>query len=133
MTVVDASAIIDLLAPPDRARREFVIAQLPEPGEPWLAPDVLPFEVFAVIRRHLLRGVLASNLATVALRRLRMLPVELVPTLSLLDQAWSLRERFSAGDALYAALALRAGEPLLTSDLRLAAAASDTGIDVHRP
>jgi predicted nucleic acid-binding protein len=133
MTIIDASAIVDLLAPPDEIRRDFLLAQLPEPGEPWLAPDILPFEVFSVVRRHVLRGMLASNLAATALRRLRALPIELVPTPSLLVAAWGLRERFSAGDSLYAALAIRAGEPLLTSDMRLARAASDTGIDVHTP
>jgi predicted nucleic acid-binding protein len=133
MTVIDASAIIDLLAPPDLARRDFLIAQLPEPGEPWLAPDILPFEVFSVVRRHLLRRVLASNLAAAALRRLLALPIEFVPTPSLLDAAWPLRDRFSAGDSVYAALAMRAGEPLLTSGMRLARAAADTGIDVRKP
>jgi predicted nucleic acid-binding protein len=133
MTVIDASAIVDLLAPPDIKRRDFVVAEIPEPGEPWLAPDVLPFEVFSVIRRHLLRGVLAASLAAIAFRRLRVLPIEFVPTLSLLDPAWALRDRFSAGDSLYAALAIRAGEPLLTSDMRLARAASDAGIDVRKP
>lgn len=133
MTVVDASAIVDLLAPPDVARRDFLVAQVPEPGEPWLAPDILPFEVFSVVRRHVLRGMLAGNLAAAALRRLRALPIEFVPTPSLLDAAWTLRARFSAGDSLYAALAIRAGEPLLTSDMRLARAASDTGIDVRKP
>lgn len=133
MTVVDASAIVDLLVPPDVRRRDFLLAQLPEPAEPWLAPDILPFEVFSAIRRHMFRGVLVSNLVGAALRRLRALPIEFVPTPSLLDAAWSLRERFSAADSLYAALAIRAGEPLLTSDMRLARAANDTGIDVHTP
>jgi predicted nucleic acid-binding protein len=133
MTVVDASAIVDLLVPPDLRRRDFLLAQLPEPAEPWLAPDILPFEVFSAVRRYMLRGVLANNLAAAAIRRLRALPIEFVPTPSLLDAAWTLRERFSAGDSLYAALAIRASEPLLTSDMRLARAASDTGIHVHTP
>jgi predicted nucleic acid-binding protein len=131
MTVVDASAVVDLLAPPDAARRDFLVSQLPEPGEPWLAPDILPFEVFSVVRRHVLRGMLVINVATEALRRLRALPIEFVSTPGLLDAAWALRDRFSAGDSLYAALAMRAGEPLLTSDLRLARAASSTGIAVR--
>jgi predicted nucleic acid-binding protein len=133
MTVVDASAIVDLLVPPDRARRDFVIAELPDPGAPWLAPDILAFEVFSVIRRYSLRQALASDLAATVLRRLQTLPIESVPTPSLLDGAWLLRDRFSAADALYAALALRAGEPLLTSDMRLARAAEDTGIEVRTP
>jgi len=110
-----------------------VIAELPDPGAPWLAPDILPFEVFSAIRRHAIRRVLASSLAETALRRLRTLPIEFVPTPSLLDAAWPLRERFSAADALYTALALRAGEPLLTSDMRLARAAAATGVEVRKP
>jgi predicted nucleic acid-binding protein len=133
MTVIDASAIVDLLIPPDIARRDHLIAQIPEPGEPWLAPDVLPFEVLSVLRRHVLRGMLASHLATAALRRLLALPIEFVPTSSLLEAAWPLRERFSAGDSLYAALAIRAEEPLLTSDMRFARAAAGTGIDIRNP
>jgi predicted nucleic acid-binding protein len=133
MTVVDASAIVDLLAPPDLARRDFLLRQLPEPSEPWLAPDILPFEVFSVIRRHVLRGMLASSLAATALKRLLALPIEFVPTPSLIDAAWALRDRFSAGDSLYAVLALRASEPLLTTDMRLARAAVDTGIEVRKP
>jgi hypothetical protein len=42
-----------------------------------------------------------------------------------------LRDRFSAADSLYVALAIRAGEPLLTSDMRLARAATHTGIEVR--
>ncbi|HYM46096.1 MAG TPA: type II toxin-antitoxin system VapC family toxin [Solirubrobacteraceae bacterium] len=133
MTVVDASAIVDLLAPPDLARRDYLVTQLPEPSEPWLAPDILSFEVFSVIRRHALRGVLAGPLAAAALKRLRELPIEFVPTPTLLDSAWALRDRFSAGDSLYAVLAIRAGEPLLTTDMRLARAAVDTGIEVREP
>jgi predicted nucleic acid-binding protein len=133
MTIVDASAIVDLLAPPDLTRRDFLLAQLPEPAQPWLAPDILPFEVFSVIRRHVLRRVLADTLAVTALKRLPALPIELVPTPGLLDAAWTLRDRFSAADSLYVTLAIRAGEPLLTSDRRLARAATHTGIEVHAP
>lgn len=133
MTIVDASAIVDLLVPPDRERRDFMIGQLPETGLAWLAPDLLPFEVFAAIRRHLLRGVLGEAFATAALGRLLALPIDLMPTPSLLGEAWRLRDRFAAADSLYAALAMRAREPLLTSDGRLARAAAGIGIDVVAP
>jgi predicted nucleic acid-binding protein len=133
MTIVDASAIVDLLAPPDLARRDFLLARLPEPAQPWLAPDILPFEVFSVIRRHVLRQALTETLASAALKRLLALPIESVPTPSLVEAAWALRDRFSAADSLYAALAIRAGEPLLTSDMRLARAAEHAGIEVHKP
>ncbi|MGH2847640.1 MAG: type II toxin-antitoxin system VapC family toxin, partial [Thermoleophilaceae bacterium] len=85
MTIVDASAIVDLLAPPDPARRDFLVRQLPEPAAPWLAPDILLFEVFAVIRRHVLRAVISEANGGHALRRLLRLPIELVPSASLLS------------------------------------------------
>ena len=133
MTVVDASAIVDLLVPPDATRRDLLIAELPEPAAPWLAPDILMFEVFAVLRRHSLRGLLSEAAAGRGLQRLQRLPIELMPTASLLGAAWSLRDNFSAADALYAALALRAAEPLLTTDLRLAHAATAAGVEVRSP
>jgi predicted nucleic acid-binding protein len=133
VTVVDASAVVDLLVPPDVARRDFLIAQLPEPAAPWLAPDVLLFEVFAVIRRHVLRRVLAESAAATALRRLRRLPIELVPTTGVIGAAWLLRDRFAAADSLYAAVALGSSDRLLTTDLRLARAARDAGIEALVP
>jgi predicted nucleic acid-binding protein len=133
VTVVDASAVVDLLLPPEAARREFLIGELPDPAAPWLAPDILPFEVFAVVRRHRLRDAISLATADRALDRLRRLPIELIPTLALIDGAWRLRDRCGAGDSLYAALALRASEPLLTTDGRLAAAAGATGIAVRSP
>jgi predicted nucleic acid-binding protein len=133
VTIVDASAIIDLLAPPDLARRDFLVLQLPDPAAPWLAPDILVFEVFAVVRRHVLRGAMPDTDGGRALQRLLRLPIELVPAASLLSAAWPLRDRFSAADSLYAALALRAAEPLLTTDVRLARAATSAGIEARTP
>jgi len=133
VTVIDASAVVDLLAPPDVTRRDFLIAHLPEPAVPWVAPDILMFEVFAVLRRRLLRGVISSAAAGRGLQRLRRLPIELIPTAVLLPAAWALRENFSAADSLYAALALRSAEPLLTTDRRLANAAAGHGVEIHAP
>lgn len=133
MTVVDASAIVDLLVPSDVGGRDRLIGELPDPATPWLAPDILMFEVFAVIRRHLLRGVLSEAAARRGLQRLRRLPIELVPTAGLLAAAWDLRENLSAADSLYAALALAAAEPLLTTDARLARAADAAGVSVVVP
>ncbi len=131
MTVVDASAIIDLLVPPDLARRDKLIAELPEASDPWLAPDILTFEVFAVMRRHVLRGALTPAAAWRRLERLDRLPIELMPTWPLLPDAWALRENLAAADALYTALALRADRALLTSDRRLARAAGAAGVVVR--
>jgi len=133
MTVVDASAVVDLLVPPDAARRDWLIDSLPESSDPWLAPDILTFEVFAVMRRHALRGALLPAAAWQRLQRLGRLPIDMLPTWPLLSDAWALRDNLSAADSLYAALALRSGRPLLTSDLRLARAAEGAGIEVRVP
>jgi len=133
VTVVDASAVVDLLLPPDVARRDFLVAQLPEPAAPWLAPDVLLFEVFAVIRRHVLRRVVSEAAAATSLDRLRRLPIELVPTAGLIGPAWLLRDRFGAADSLYAAVALASRDGVLTTDLRFARTARDTGIETIVP
>jgi predicted nucleic acid-binding protein len=131
MTVIDASAVVDLLAPPNRARQAALVREFPDPRTPWLAPDVLPFEVFAAFRRRSLKGLIAEPAARLALERLAQMPLELVPTMGLLPSAWVLRDGFGAADALYAALALRAGEPLLTTDTRLANAAGAAGVTVR--
>ncbi len=125
--------MVDLLAPSDVALRDRLFAELPDPAAPWLAPDIIYFEVFAVLRRHVLRGMLSGAAAGDSLQRLRRLPIETVPSASLLSAAWSLRDNFSAADSLYAALAQRAAEPLLTTDLRLARAAVAAGVEVHAP
>ncbi len=91
------------------------------------------FEVFAVLRRHALRRALSNVAAELALQRLRRLPIELIPTAGLISSAWSLRDNLSAADSLYAALAIGAAEALLTTDGRLARAASSAGIEVLAP
>jgi predicted nucleic acid-binding protein len=131
MTVVDASAIIDLLVPTDPVRHDAIAQSLPQPAAPWLAPDILPFEVFSVVRRHVQRGKLPEELANRALRRLADLPIELIPTRSLIRPAWAQISRYSASTALYATLALRAKEPLLTTDPQLADEAREAGVEVH--
>jgi len=133
VTVVDASAVVDLLVPPDARRRDWLINALPEPSDPWLAPDILTFEVFAVLRRHANRGVLHPTAAWQRLQRFGRLPIELLPTWPLMADAWKLRDNVSAGDSLYVVLAQRSGRPLLTSDRRLAAAAGAAGVEAIVP
>lgn len=128
MTVVDASAVVELLVPSPTTNRDALLEALPEPGRPWLAPEIVVFEVFAVIRRHRLREKLTGPAAGQALHRLTRLPIELFPSGGLIGPAWRLRHNFGAADSLYVALAVQTAGTLLTADARLARAAQAAGV-----
>lgn len=119
MTVLDTSGAIDFLLA-DGAAAE-VQALLEREGV-LAAPDLLVFEVLAVLRRDVRRGVLAAERARAALDDLADLSIEIFPTLPLRSRAWELRENLTAADAIFAALAERLGEPLATKDRGFAAA-----------
>ncbi|MHB1854016.1 MAG: hypothetical protein ACYCS2_03030 [Acidimicrobiales bacterium] len=55
-----------------------------------------------------------------ALNRILTLATLRVSTKSLLPDAWQLRANLTIGDAIYVALARRAGAPLMTADRALA-------------
>jgi predicted nucleic acid-binding protein len=120
VTVVDTSAVIDFLLW-ERAAED-VEAILAREGEV-AAPDLLVFEVLAVLRRHVRRGSLAAERAGAAVEDLGDLPVQMYPTLPLRERAWELRENLTAADALFVALAERLDEPLATKDRGLASSA----------
>jgi predicted nucleic acid-binding protein len=122
VTVVDSSAVVDYLLGIG-AERE--VRRLVTSGELLAAPDVIVFEVLAVVRRHAQRGTLAPERARSAVDDLGDLPLELFPSLALRGRAWELRENLTIGDGLFAALAEQLGEPLMTKDSRLAATARD--------
>lgn len=120
MTVLDTSAAIDFLlggaaaaAVEDLMRSEGALA----------APDILVFEVLAVLRREAGRKTLSSERAAGAIDDLGDLPMDLFPSLPLCRRAWELRENLTAADALFVALAEALAEPLATKDSGLAAAA----------
>lgn len=120
MTVVDTSAVIDyLLGEPLATDLEAVLTT----EGVIAAPDVLVFEVLAVLRRQALAGVVAADRAQAAVDDLGDLSVELYPVMPLSSRAWELRQNFTIADALFIALAERLGEPFMTKDHALASAA----------
>ncbi|WP_200940589.1 type II toxin-antitoxin system VapC family toxin [Cellulomonas sp. Leaf334] len=120
MTVVlDASAALALLIDPGPAGEQ-VAARLD--GASVVAPDLLPYEVTNVLRRHRNTGRLSEAEAQLALDGLRSLSVELWPHAVLADRVWSLGGNLSAYDAAYVALAERLDAVLLTADARIAGA-----------
>ena len=120
MTVLDTSAAIDYLLGDDAARQ---VQALLRDGGPAAAPDLLVFEVLAVLRRDVSRHILAPERARGAIEDLGDLPIELFGTLPLRQRAWELRENLTAADAIFAALAEYLGERLATKDRGLASAA----------
>ncbi len=128
MTVLDTSAAIDyLLADGVAAQVQALLVE----GGPAAAPDLLVFEVIAVLRRDAARGELSDGRARAVVADLGDLAVELFPTLPLRQRAFELRHNLTAADALFVALAEQLGESLVTKDRALANAAREhTGIDV---
>lgn len=120
MTVIDSSGVIDFLVGAEAAGEVEALLEL---EGALAAPDVMVFEVIAVLRRDVLRGSLDSDRALGAVEDLGDLSVDLFPSLSLRDRAWALRENLTAADALFVALAEALGEPFATKDGPLAAAA----------
>jgi predicted nucleic acid-binding protein len=117
--VLDASAAVDLLLGTERgAGVGRVLGSLSEAH----APELIDPEVLAVIRRWTLRGWLAVETGERAVGELGELAVVRHSHAALRRRAWELRDRCSAYDACYVALAEVLGAQLLTTDARLARA-----------
>jgi predicted nucleic acid-binding protein len=120
VTVLDTSVVIDYLLGAEAAD---AAAELLASTAPAAAPDLLVFEVLAVLRREVGRGALIESRARSALDDLGDLAIELFPTLPLRERAFDLRANFTAADGLFVALAEQLAEPLATKDRALASAA----------
>ena len=128
MSVLDTSAAVDFLLGQEVSD---AVEEVLQGDQEAAAPDLLVFEVLAVLRRHAAQGVIPSERAEAAVADLGDLPIELFPTMPLRGRAWELRENITAGDAMFVALAERIGAPLVTKDRGLARAARrHAGIEV---
>ena len=90
-----------------------------------VAPDLLNSEVLHAVRRLERAGAIDHGGADDAARQLELLPIFRYPTTALTERAWSLRQYFTAYDAMYVALAEALETSLVTADARLARAARD--------
>jgi predicted nucleic acid-binding protein len=116
--VLYTAAVVDFLLGTGVA--EQVEALMADEGE-LAAPDLLAFEVLAVLRRETLRGTIAEGRAAGAIEDLGDLPIELFPSLPLRGRAWELRHNLTAADALFVALAEQLRESLASKDGALVA------------
>jgi predicted nucleic acid-binding protein len=88
-----------------------------------IVPVHFDAEVFAAIRKFLLRGSINIDEAQLALFLLRGIRVRRAAIKPLIAEAFTIRDRFSPYDAFYAIVARLSEATLLTSDRGLARAA----------
>jgi predicted nucleic acid-binding protein len=114
--VIDASAVVDLVARTPRASA--VGARLR--GSVWHAPAHLDAEVLSALGRLERAGKLTAGEAADSLLLRSEIPIKRHPTTPLLLGAWTLRPAVRLVDGLCAELARQLGLPLITTDQRLA-------------
>ena len=129
MIVLDASATFDLLADVGDDGR-WVDDQIASERE-WHTPEIVDPEVLQALRRRMARGEISSDEAEEIVESLVTAPLARYPHLPLVARAWELRGQLTAYDAMYVALAEALGATLVTTDRRLARAA--TTVDVAAP
>ena len=117
--VIDAAVIVDFLLDVS-ADADVVRNRLTREAAPWAAPELMDAEVAHVIRRHVLRGKLASAAGESALADLLTMPIERHSHLPLVQRAFELRDNATIYDALYLTLAEILDTTLLTRDAGLA-------------
>jgi predicted nucleic acid-binding protein len=122
--VADASAIGDVLLDNHHA---LSIRSVLAGHSTIHVPEHFHVELVSMLRSHALRGELGELRRAQALSDLRELRVVRYSVVELLDAVWELRDRLSAYDAAYLALARELGLSLLTSDAGLAQAARAEG------
>lgn len=123
MIVVDASFVVDVLSV-DPTRSGFRDRLLAAPW-PVFAPHLLDVDVAAVIRRLALQGTIDAERGFDALEDLAALPVTRCAHAPLLLRGFEMRDRVTACDALYVALAEALEATLWTCDTRLARSVED--------
>jgi predicted nucleic acid-binding protein len=106
---------------------------LPPRAVPWVPDGLFYAEVMSVLRRWELRSTLSSSNVAAAFQRLVGWRLRRATVTSLATDAWSMRHNLTFTDACYVALARRLDAPLLTSDMRLAAAPNLPVQVLHAP
>ena len=119
--VLDSSACLDLVLDTEQGR--LLHPLLLDPDPPLIAPGLLWVEVARVLRAKTQDGALSRLRADAALADLLDLGVQEIEVEPVLVRAWQWRENFTIDDAMFTALAEASGQPILTTDLRLANAA----------
>lgn len=127
--VVDASVIVDSLAPSEYTRdAERFIG-----GLRWadpivlMAPDLIFLEAANAFRKMSSQRELSRAGANQAVMALQQMPIAAVPCASVLEDAWKLSGNVTTYDGTYIALAKGLDVPFITADRRASRAASRIG------
>jgi predicted nucleic acid-binding protein len=128
LIVVDTSAVVAaLLADPPDAR----LGERMTSGGSLHAPHLIDVEFIAAVRRMAARRLLSNERAEDARRDYADLTIVRYPHVALADRMWSLREKVSAYDGAFVALAEILDVPLITADRRLGRASGhDARVEV---
>ncbi len=121
--VVDSSAVVAALTS-ERSDGEWSREAMR--GETLMAPSHLHVEVSNVLRRSVLAGHLARDLAALVHDELVQMRIGTVAFETLAGRVWALHPSVTAYDAAYVALAEELDAPLVTLDRRLARADGPT-------
>jgi predicted nucleic acid-binding protein len=116
--IVDASAFVELLLNTPKAAQ--VRSALGD--RPMHAPDFMAVEVTSVIRKFERTKALSVQRCEEAIADLSDAPVRWLKVSNLSGDCWQMRNNISTYDGFYVALANELAMPLVTADLRLAAA-----------
>jgi predicted nucleic acid-binding protein len=122
--VADASAIVELLLAGERAD---AVRSALAPHTEIHVPEHFHVEVISALRRYSIRKELGELRAAQALSALSDLRAITYPVMEMLDKIWELRDKLTAYDAAYLALAERLDIGLITLDDGLAKAAAGAG------
>ena len=120
MTVLDASALVELLVGTEAGRS--IADRIADPALALHVPHLVDVEVAQALRRYVRERALDAESAYAALEDLRSLDLERHSHEPLLERVWALRDNLTAYDAVYVALAEALDCTLLTCDGRLARA-----------
>ena len=118
MIVLDASATVDWLLQTSAGKQ--IENRIYSRNETLHAPHLLDLEVTQVLCRLVRQQIVPTIRADEAISDLEGMRVNRYPHTFLLPRIWELRNKLSAYDAAYIALAEQLPAPLITRDAQLA-------------